>query len=556
MSDSDRRTAKVPRRNQLDELERCREHYRLGAWSDAYQAFSAADRASSLAPADLELLATSAYLVGRDTEYLKALERAHLLYLEAGDIPRAARCMFWVGFRLALRGEIGQATGWHGRAERLLKRQATACVEQGYLLVPVVEQQLDDGDFEAAYAVAGRAAELGERFGDDELVTMVRHQQGRARLGQGRLEEGLALLDEVMVTVLAAQLSPIVTGILYCSVIGSCTQVYALGRAREWTSALAHWCDSQPEMGVFTGLCLVHRAEILELSGAWTPAMREAQRVSENPALHSRALGAALCRLGDLHRLKGDFGAAEEAYRRASQSGYDPQPGLAMLRLAQGRPDVALVTIRRALKVAVESWSRTRVLPSYIEILLAHGEVEEARKASSELEGLAKALGSGVLAAMSAHARGAVELAEGNPEAALFSLRRAAEAWQEVEAPYVIAKIRALMGEAYRDLGDCEGSALELDAARIAFERLGAIPDVARIDAITRPASSKQDHGLTARELEVLRLIAAGNTNKAIAAQLFVSERTIDRHVSNIFCKLHVSSRAAATAYAYEHKMI
>jgi len=556
MSHSDRRTAKVPARNQLHELERGREHYRLGAWSDAYEAFSSADRSSSLAAGDLELLATSAYLVGRDVEYLKALERAHLLYLESGEIPRAARCMFWVGFRLALKGEIGQSTGWLGRAERLLKRQATACVELGYLLVPVVEQQLDARDFETAYAVAGRAAELGERFGDDELVTMVRHQQGRARLGQGRLEEGLALLDEVMVTVLAAQLSPIVTGIMYCSVIGSCTQVYALGRAREWTSALARWCDAQPEMGVFTGLCVVHRAEILELSGAWTPAMREAQRASENPAIHPRAVGAALCRLGDLHRLKGDFAAADEAYRRASQLGYDPQPGLALLRLAQGRPDVALVTIRRALKGAVESWSRTKFLPSYIEILVANGEVEEARKTSDELDGLANALGSGVLTAMAAHARGAVELSEGNAEAALLSLRRAAEAWQQIEAPYVVAKIRALMGEAYRDLGDCEGSALELDAARIAFERLGALPDVARIDAVARPSPSDQRHGLTARELEVLRLIAAGNTNKAMAAQLFVSERTIDRHVSNIFCKLKVPSRAAATAFAYEHKMI
>jgi DNA-binding CsgD family transcriptional regulator len=553
---ADRRTAKIPHRNQLHELERGREHYRLGAWSDAYEAFSVADRANSLAPGDLELLATSAYLVGRDAEYLKALERAHLLYLESDEIPHAARCVFWVGFHMALRGDIGQATGWFGRAERLVKRQATACVGQGYLLLPVVEKQLDAGDFEAAYGVAGRAADFGERFGDDELVTMARHQQGRALLAQGRFEEGLALLDEVMVTVLEGQLSPIVTGLMYCSVISSCTQVYALKRASEWTSALARWCDTQPEMVAFTGPCLVHRAEILELSGAWGPAMREAQRARETPTISRQIVGAALCRLGDLHRLKGEFAAAEEAYRAASQAGCDPQPGLAMLRLAQGRPDVALVTIRSALKVTVEGWQRTKLLPSHVEILLANGEVEEARKTSSEIEAQAKALGSGVLAAMAEQAYGAVELAEGNAEAALLSLRRAAEGWQPIEAPYVVAKIRVLMGQAYRDLGDCEGSALELDAARMAFERLGALPDVARVDAITRPGLSEQGHGLTARELQVLRLITAGNTNKAIAAQLFVSDRTIDRHVSNMFCKLQVSSRAAATAYAYEHKLV
>jgi ATP/maltotriose-dependent transcriptional regulator MalT len=555
MSDSDPRAANVESCESLRDLQRARDCYRRGAWSDAYEAFASADRDSSLGTGDLELLATSAYLIGRDTEYLKALERAHLLYLKAGELLRSARCIFWLGFRLALRGDIGQATGWFGRAERMLKRETTPNVEEGYLLVPVVEQRLDAGEFDAAYAAAARAAELGERFEDVDLTTMAHHQQGRARLGQGRFEEGLALLDEVMVAVIAGQLSPIVTGLMYCSVIDSCTQIYALGRASEWTWALARWCDAQPDMVAFTGLCLVHRAEILELSGAWAPAMDQAQRARENRAVSERTVGAALCRLGTLHRLKGEFAAAEKAYRAASQAGCDPLPGLALLRLAQGRPAAALAAIRRALKGVTNAWDRTKILPDYVEILLANGDVREARKVSGELDELANALKPGILGAIAAQTRGAVELAQGKAEAALVSLRCAAHAWQEVKAPYPVARIRVLMGLAYRDLGDAEGSALELEAARAVFERLGALPDVERVDAFKRSPSG-EGHRLTVRELEVLRLIAAGHTNKAIAKRLFVSERTVDRHVSNIFGKLKVFSRAAATAYAYEHAMI
>ena len=556
MSELSRRSASARARNHPRDLERGREHYHKGAWSDAYEALSTAHRVNPLAAADLELLATAAFLVGRDAEYLEMLERAHQLYVKSGETSRAARCLFYLGFRLALRGDVGQATGWFGRAERLLERQATTCVERGYLLVWVAEQRLAADDFEAAYAAAGRAADVGESFEDVDLMTMARHQQGSARLGQGQLEEGLALLDEVMVAVIGGQLSPIVTGWMYCSVIDSCTQIYAWGRAREWTTALARWCDAQPDMLPFTGICLVHRAEILELSGAWVPAMQEARRACESPAISRGTAGAALCRQGDLHRLRGDFAAAEDAYREASQAGCDPQPGHALLRLAQGNAGAALVAIRRALKVATERRHRTKLLPACVEILLANGKVEEARAATSELEAFANAQKSPMLDAMAAQARGAVELTAGNAEAALLSLRRAAEAWQQIDAPYAIAKVRALTGLAYRDLGDREGAALELDAARTLFERLGALPDVTRIDALARAPHPQKSHGLTARELEVLRLITAGITNKAIAARLFVSERTVDRHVSNIFGKLDVSSRAAATAYAYEHHMI
>jgi DNA-binding CsgD family transcriptional regulator len=541
----------------LPELESAREHYRLRAWAGACEAFSRAARAAPLAPQDLELLATAEYLAGRDAEYLKTLERAHLAYLEAGEILRSARCIFWLGMRLYFRGETAQASGWITRAQRLLEREAPRSLEQGYMLVPAFEQHFDAGDWDAAYAAAESAADIGEHFHDVDLVAMARHQQGRARLQQRRMGEGLALFDETMVLVISGRLSPVVTGSMYCSVVRCCQSVFALGRAREWTAALSAWCDEQPEMVAFSGICRVHRAEILQLGGAWPEALSEAQRARERAMpIDRRAVAAASYQTGEVHRLRGDFAAAEEAYRSASQEGLEPQPGLALLRLEQGRSEAALAAIRRAAKVTTGPCRRARLLPACVEILLACGEREEARAACSELEAIAESFDTGALTGVLAEARGTLELADGKAEAALPQLMIAAEIWQGLEAPYLAARVRVAMGLAYRELGDDEGCALELEAAASVFARVGALPDLRRIEGLARPAPAVRPHGLTERELEVLRLIASGITNKAIASKLFLSERTIDRHVSNIFSKLGVSSRAAATASAYEHKLL
>ena len=234
--------------NMPSELERGRECYAQRKWADAYESLSRADQATPLVGKDLELLAMAAYLIGRDEDYLNALERAHQAYLEAGEGVQAVRCAFWLGMRLFFRGETGRATGWFARAQRLLERETHECAERGYLLSPVVEQQLAAGDCEAAYATAASAAEIGEHCGDADLIACARHQQGRIRLQQGQLECGLALLDEVMVAVTAGELSSLVTGLMYCSVIQACQEVYAFGRAGEWTAALARWCEEQPEM--------------------------------------------------------------------------------------------------------------------------------------------------------------------------------------------------------------------------------------------------------------------------------------------------------------------
>ena len=540
-----------------DALDQGRECYERRAWLDAWRALSVADWHTRLDGADLERLAMSAYLLGRDDEYLDALDRAHGAHLSAGENLPAVRCAFWLGFRLLMRAETGRATGWLSRAQRLLERQTDECAERGYVMLPLVEQQLDATEFETAYATAASAAEIGERCADADLIACARHQQGRIRLQQGQLERGLALLDEVMIAVTAGELSPLVTGLMYCSVIQACQVVYAFGRAREWTAALARWCDEQPGMVAFTGVCRVHRAEIMQLRGAWQDAIEEAQRARESSqGFDQRATAAALYQEAEVHRLRGEFAAAEDGYRRASECGCDPQPGLALLCAAQGRADAAAGAIGVALRATTERLKRARLLPAAVEILLEAGDVDAARRACEELEDIAGSFDSGELDAIAASARAALELATGDAQAALVSSRRAAQVWQRNEAPYMAARARALAGLACRALGDTEGARLELDAARLGFERLGAAPDLARLDSLADAAAASRPHGLTARELQVLRLVAAGKTNKAIAAELFLSEKTIDRHVSNIFAKLDVASRAAATACAYEHKLI
>jgi DNA-binding CsgD family transcriptional regulator len=539
-------------------LERGRDSYAAGAWADAHTFLSQTDRAAPLAAADLELLATAASMVGRMDDYLSILERAHHVHLESGEGLRAARCAFWIGMNLAIRGEIGPAGGWFGRAQRLVEREGRDCVEQGYLLVPVALQHAGMGDYDAAYAAAAAAAETGERFVDADLFAAAAHFQGLMRIKQGRQEEGLRLLDEAMVAVIAGEVSPVMTGVVYCGVIACCEEAFEPRRAREWTDALTRWCEQQPQMVAFTGRCLAHRAGIMQLHGAWGDALEEARLARERceQGMNRAATGQALYQQGELLRLLGDFASAEEAYRDANRYGRQPQPGLALLRLGQGEANAAAAAIRRVLGERTEPLQRAASLPAYVEIMLAVDDVEEARNASRELEEIAARSGSAMLGAIGAHVRGAVDLAAGDAGEALVALRRAGEVWEEVDAPYEAARARLLVGLACRALGDEDTAVLELEAARAVFEQLGAAPDLARVDSHIRRAKAGELHGLSGRELQVLRLVAAGKTNREIAATLVVSEHTVARHVQNIFRKLQVSSRTAATAFAFEHELV
>lgn len=557
MGSSNRRHANARVSGARDERRRGRACYRRRDWADAYQAFVLADQIDPLQAEDLELLAMSAYLTGRDDYYLATLERAYHMHRDAGERLAAIRCAFWIGLRLLFRGEIGRATGWLARAQRSLERKEHDCAEQGYLMLPLVEQHIAAGDLEAAHAVAAAAVQIGERRREADLTACARHLQGKVRIQQGQVAAGLALLDEAMIAVAAGELSPLMTGLIYCSVIDLCLQVYELGRAHEWTSALGRWCQMQPQIVAFTGVCQVHRAEIMQRHGAWRDAIEEARSAGERcQGVNRQAAAAAYYQQAEVHRLRGEFAAAEDAYRSASQWGLEPQPGFVLLRLAQARTDVAVAAIRRALTATKDPLQRARLLPAYIEIMLATRDTQEARNASRELEEVAATIDTEVLGATAAQARGAVELAEGDAQAALGSLRHAFEVWQRVEMPYAAARVRVLVGLACRAVGDEDGGKLELEAARITFEALGAGPDMAVVDSLTRAVMPDHRHQLTPRELQVLRLVAAGKTNKAIAATLVLSEKTVDRHVSNIFIKLDVPSRTAATAYAYEHRLI
>lgn len=540
----------------LEPLKEGRDLYRRRAWRDAYRTLLAAHRASPLDVDDLERLATSAYLIGREGDFQTFLDRAYHVHLETGDAERAARCAFWLGLTLFLRGEPGQAGGWLARSRRLV--EGRDCVEHGYLMLPTAEQHLGAGDGEAARSSAVRAIEIGERFGDPDLIACARHLQGRAFIRTERIHDGLTLLDEAMLAATTGELSPIMTGLIYCSLIAICHEVHALRRAREWTSALARWCDEQPQMVAFTGVCLVHRAQILQFSGDWAHAMEEVDRARErfSEAGGREPPAAAYYQQAELHRLRGEYARAEEAYRKAGQLGQDPQPGLALLRLAQGRTDAACSAVRRVLETRREPLQRARLLPACVEIMLAAGDIEEAQDACHELAEIAQAFDTDVLVAMATQARGEVELAQHDPRAALGSLRRAFEAWRKVDAPYEAARVRTLMGLACRAVGDAEAAELELEAARAAFESLGATPDLKRIASLEGHGVSQRAHPLTPREIEVLRLISVGKTNRDIANELFLSERTIDRHVSNILTKLDVPSRAAATGYAYRRGLL
>ncbi|MGH2583690.1 MAG: DNA-binding response regulator, partial [Dehalococcoidia bacterium] len=465
-------------------LDRGREAFRWQAWGDAYAELSAADHDSPLTPEDLERLAVAAYLVGRDEESVDVWARAHHEWARRGDTERAARCAFWLAFALLNKGELARGGGWVDRAQRLLDGSGLDCVEQGRLRYLSALRQVFEGDAAAGHAGFAQAAAIGERFRDLELTTLARIGQGRCLIYLGEIATGVALLDEAMVAVTAREVSPVAVGDAYCTVIEGCQELFDLRRAHEWTAALSHWCDAQPDLVLYRGQCLVHRAELMQLHGAWSDAMDELQRALDRLAQPAgpRVLGAALYLKAELHRLRGEVGKAEEAYRQANRMGREPQPGLALLRLAQGQVDAANAAIRRALDEAQDPVTRSRLLAPYVEIALACGDAGAARAAADELSHIAAELKAPFLRALSAHATGSVFLAEGNPRAALAALRQAWAGWRELDVPYGAARVRVLIGLVCRALGDEDGAELELDAARSVFHQLGAAPDLARVE--------------------------------------------------------------------------
>lgn len=536
-------------------IDRGRDAFELQAWGRAYEHLSAASLEESLDVEDLERLASAAYLVGQGVESSDLWARAHHECARVGEVARAARCAFWLAFALLNSGELARGGGWVDRAQRLLDDRKLMCVELGYLRYAAALRATFSGDVVAGQEGFAQAEKIGERYREPELTTLARIGRGRCLIYLGEVDKGLALLDEAMVAVGAREVSPIAIGDAYCTVIEGCYELFDVRRAREWTAALSLWCDEQPELVLYRGECLVHRAEIMLLRGTWPDAWAEVQRfldrIAGSPS--ARILGAAAYLRGDLHRLRGEFADAEHAYRAASEHGRDPQPGLALLRLAQGDVDAAASAIRRALHEAEDPVARVRILGPYVEIVVAANDVAAGLAAADELAMLAADLKQPFLRALMTQVTGVVLLAQDDPQGALVSLRRAWTQWRDLDAPYEAARSRVLVALACRTLGDADGAEMELEAARSVFAELGAAPDVARAESLLGVKGRANPGGLTSREMEVLALVATGKTNRQIAGQLVISEKTVASHLGHMYTKLGLSSRSAATAFAYEH---
>lgn len=541
-----------------DVLRLARESFEARAWKDAMIRFAAADSDSPMEVEDLERWAVAACLAGEVKQAAAAWTRAHRLCADDGDFPRAVMNAFWVAFGLIQAGEFAAAGGWVDRAQRMLDESAGDCVEQGYLRFLAGLRAIFEGDAAAAHSAFTIAGKIGQRFHDPELTTFARAGQGRCLIYLGEPAEGVALIDEALVAVTSGELSPIAAGNSYCVAIEGCQEVFDFRRAQAWTRALSDWCDDQPQMVLYRAVCLVRRAEIMVLHGDWEDA-REALQLAQLQMKQwpvRRAMGPAFYLEGEIHRLTGDTVRAEDAYRRANEWGREPQPGLALLRMQQGRLDAALASIRRVLSEARGPVERGRALEPSVEISLAAGDVDAARSSIEELSDFADERQSPFLQALSHYARGTWLLAGGDARTAITELRPAWRLWNELEVPYEQARTRVQLALTFRTVGDEDGATMELDAARSGFQALGAVPDLARVVKLSHPEGSEPATGLTPREVEVLRLLATGKTNRAIASALVVSEKTVATHVGHIFTKLGLESRSAATAYAYENRLV
>jgi len=538
----------------VDDLRQARETFERGDWITAFEAWSDVDP-EDLGPDDLDRLATAAFLLGKDDDCVSALQKAFDTYVARGQLAAAVRCAFWLSMIFMSNEDMALSAGWTARADRLLDDLDDDVVERGYVRFQRMFEFIAAQDWARAFEDAASVTEYGRRFADRDLLALGLAAEGRLTIYSGRVPDGLALFDEAMVGVAAGDVSPVIAGNVYCVMIEGCQEISDLGRAAAWTTALTRWCREQPGLVAYTGQCAVHRGQIMRLRGAFADAVEEFDSaIGRYLASSARSpIGLASAEKGDVLRVLGDLEAAEASYETAFDHGYEPQPGMALLWLATGRLDAALGAARRLLAETGGSVERSRVLPGVAEVLLACDALEEARTVAVELEQIAADFGCAGLQATAAYTSGCVELEGGDASGALPYLRKASALWRQLDAPYETARVRLQVGRALAVLGDDVSSASELAAARRVFDELGARPAVAAVDRLS--PRMELPGGLTAREAEVLRLVASGQSNAQIAAELVLSEKTVARHLSNIFTKLEVGSRTAAAAYAFEHRL-
>ncbi len=539
----------------VEDLRRAREAYERREWVAAYDALAHLDDAH-LQAADFASLATSAYLLGRSNDCVQALQRAFQLSLDSGDALGAVRAAYWLATVLIAGAEHAVGNAWLSRAQRLLQEVDDDVVERGFLLEKQIFVHVLRGEFGEAFALAPQVVDYGRRFAEPDLLAVGLHAMGRLSIYSGQVADGLTLLDEAMTEVLSGQVSPIIAGMVYCSVIEACQEVSDFGRAGQWTHALATWCDAQPGLVAYTGQCAVHRGQLMRLHGAYDEALAELEQAAARYAALDHAdpaVGMAFNERGDVLRICGEFEAADAAYTRAVTHGHPAQPGRALLWLARGRLDPAVAAVRRLLAEQRTAVHRCALLPAAVDILLAGRDLDAAEPLVAELDEIAESFGCTALRAFGHHAHARLALARNDPAAALSAAQRGAALWAQLSAPYEQARCRVVAGTAIRRLGDEESARAELSVARTTFAELGAHPDEREVAALL--AGTTIPGGLSPREAEVLRLVATGKSNPQIAAELFLSEKTVARHLSNIFTKLEVSSRTAAAAFAHEHDL-
>lgn len=533
--------------------------HRIQKWGETYLQLSRAGEDHTLEPQELETLAVAAYLTGSDTESYGILEQAQQGYLDCAKPERAARCAFWLGLMFMNAGERGRSSGWMAKGERIISNELRKpCPEKDLFLIPAALEALYTGQPARAQKLFEQAAIAGDQFEDADLIALGRLGQGQALIQQGSVASGIKLIDETLITVEGDEIFPVVKGIVYCAAIETCRKVWDLRRAHEWTAALTRWCESEPDIIPFRGQCLVRRAEIIQLYGKWSKALEETSNACKLLIRRSGepAAGEAYYRKAEVQRLLGDLDGAEASYRESAKWGRKPQPGLALLRLAQGQYNTAETSIDNTLRETKDVRKRAELLPAMVDIMIVARRIEDSLAAANELHGIANVFNAPYLYAMSAHCAGAAFLARGNIQSALDQTQKALSLWHTLDLPYESARTREVKGLIYQKLKDQDNSDAELAAAKWTFKQLKATPDLHRVEQLLKRKRNHANHGLTLRELQVLRRVASGQTNKSVADELFISERTVDRHVSNIFNKIGVSSRVEATTFAIKNKML